>query len=55
MDTNAAFAPAGEIQELSFDEIEQVNGGRLRVILKVISWVLGSELTADTPEGAKEK
>ncbi len=28
MDTHAAFAPAGGIQELSFDEIEVVSGGR---------------------------
>ena len=28
MDTHAAFAPAGGIQELSFDEIEEVGGGR---------------------------
>ena len=27
MDTHAAFAPAGGIQELSFDEIEEVGGG----------------------------
>ncbi|MFN3620205.1 hypothetical protein [Sphingorhabdus sp.] len=26
MENNAAFAPAGGIQELSFDEIEQVEG-----------------------------
>jgi len=26
MDHNAAFAPAGGIQELSFDEIDQVEG-----------------------------
>jgi hypothetical protein len=26
MDTHAAFAPAGGIQELSFDEIEAVGG-----------------------------
>lgn len=26
MDTHAAFAPAGGIQELSFDEIEALNG-----------------------------
>jgi outer membrane lipoprotein SlyB len=28
MDTHAAFAPAGEIQELSFDEIDEVGGAR---------------------------
>ena len=27
MDTHAAFAPAGGIQELSFDEIDLVGGG----------------------------
>jgi hypothetical protein len=27
MDTHAAFAPAGGIQELSFDEIDEVAGG----------------------------
>jgi hypothetical protein len=27
MNTHAAFAPAGGIQELSFDEIDQVDGG----------------------------
>ena len=27
MNTHAAFAPAGGIQELSFDEIEEVGGG----------------------------
>ena len=27
MDTHAAFAPAGGIQELSFDEIDMVSGG----------------------------
>ena len=27
MDHNATFAPAGGIQELSFDQIEDVNGG----------------------------
>jgi len=27
MDTHAAFAPAGGIQELSFDEVEEVGGG----------------------------
>jgi hypothetical protein len=27
MDTHAAFAPAGGIQELSFDEIDEVVGG----------------------------
>lgn len=29
IDTHAAFAPAGGIQELSFDEIEEVGGGPL--------------------------
>jgi len=28
MDTHAAFAPAGGIQELSFDEIDLVGGGK---------------------------
>jgi hypothetical protein len=32
MEHNAAFAPAGEIQELSFDEIEEVGGGPLPLI-----------------------
>jgi hypothetical protein len=50
MDTQAALAPAGGIQELSFEEIEQVNGGRLRTIIKVISWVLGADLTSDSPQ-----
>ena len=45
-----AFEPAGGIQELRFDEIEQVNGGRLRIIIKVISWVLGADLTSDSPQ-----
>lgn len=50
---NAALEPAGGIQELNFDEIEQVNGGRLRVIMKVISWVLGAELTSDSRQEEK--
>ena len=29
MEHNAAFAPAGEIQELSFDEIDLVDGGKV--------------------------
>jgi hypothetical protein len=29
MDTHATFAPAGGIQELSFDEIDQVDGAGL--------------------------
>jgi hypothetical protein len=45
---DAAFEHAGGIQELNFDEIEEVNGGRFRVIMKVISWVLGAELTSDS-------
>jgi hypothetical protein len=33
VDNNAAFAPAGEIQELAFDEIEQVNGAIVPLVL----------------------
>jgi len=29
MDANAAFAPVGRIREMSFDEIEVINGGGL--------------------------
>ena len=32
MNTHAAFAPAGGIQELSFDEIDLVGGGTLPLI-----------------------
>ena len=32
MDTHAAFAPAGGIQELSFDEMQVVSGGPLPLI-----------------------
>jgi len=32
MNTHAAFAPAGGIQELSFDEIDQVDGGLPMVV-----------------------
>ncbi|MES2782719.1 MAG: hypothetical protein V4657_07985 [Pseudomonadota bacterium] len=53
IEPDAAFSPAGGIHELSIDEIEQVNGGRLRVIIKVISWVLGAELTSDSPQREK--
>lgn len=53
MDPDATFSLTGGIDELSIDEIEQVNGGRLRVIIKVISWVLGAELTSDSPQREK--
>ena len=33
MDTHAAFAPAGGIQELSFDELDQVDGGIIPLVL----------------------
>jgi len=36
MDTHAAFAPAGGIQELSFDEIDQVDGAGLGSFLKKV-------------------
>ena len=36
MDHNDAFVPAGEIQELSFEEIEQINGGILPVLAVVV-------------------
>jgi hypothetical protein len=39
MDTNAAFAPAGGIQELSFDEIEEVGGGPGPLVILAIGAV----------------
>lgn len=41
MDHDAAFAPAGGIQELSFDEIDQVGGGAraVTIVIKFIDWV----------------
>ena len=36
MGHNATFAPAGGIQELSFDQIEDVNGGNPLVIVAVV-------------------
>jgi hypothetical protein len=33
MNTHAAFAPAGGIQELSFDEIDLVSGGHDSVVI----------------------
>lgn len=50
LDANVAVAPACGIQELNFDEIDQVNGGNLRVIIRVISWILGAELTSDSQQ-----
>lgn len=47
---NAVYAPVCGIHDLNFDEIEQVNGGRLSVIVKVISWVIGAELTSSAPQ-----
>jgi hypothetical protein len=42
----AAFAPAGGIQELNFDEIAQVDGGAraAATVIRVIDW-LGRALT----------
>ena len=41
MDTPAAFAPAGGIQELSFDEIDEVNGGAraAALVIRIIDWI----------------
>lgn len=41
MDAHAAFAPAGGIQELSFDEISHVDGGAraAALVIRVIDWV----------------
>jgi hypothetical protein len=38
MNTHAAFAPAGGIQELSFDEVEIVSGGRPSASGTTWSW-----------------
>ncbi len=38
MDTHAAFAPAGGIQELSFDEVEIVSGGERSASGTTWSW-----------------
>jgi hypothetical protein len=37
----AAFAPAGGIQELNFDEIDQVDGGAraAALVIRVIDWL----------------
>ena len=41
MDTPAAFAPAGGIQELSFDEIDAVDGARQRLsAAQVVTYTL---------------
>lgn len=37
MDHNDAFAPAGGIQELSFDEIEEVSGGFAPIVAAAIA------------------
>jgi len=39
MDHNTAFAPAGGIQEMSFQEVDQVGGGALPALV-----VLGAKL-----------
>ena len=48
MDTHAAFAPAGGIQELSFDEIDLVGGGTLspgtKVALRFVARAAGISL-----------
>ena len=44
MDTHAAFAPAGRIQELSFDEIEEVGGGPAGCLVAVV--IVGALLIA---------
>jgi len=36
MGHDAAFAPAGGIQELSFDEIEEVGGGIIPLIVPLV-------------------
>lgn len=36
MDHNAAFAPAGGIQELSFDEVGEVDGGIVPIVAAVL-------------------
>ncbi|EDX81521.1 hypothetical protein BBAL3_2678 [Brevundimonas sp. BAL3] len=38
------------MRALSADEIDAVSGGRLKVIMKVISWVLGADLTSDSEQ-----
>ena len=42
LDPNVAFAPAGGMQELSFDEIEQVNGGLLWLVPIVVPIVVAA-------------
>ena len=42
MGHDAAFAPAGGIQELSFDEVEEVGGGAraaAALVIKFLDWV----------------
>ena len=64
MDTHAAFAPAGGIQELSFDEIDQVDGaGVFSFIKKFFDWfsrvtpgvkitIFGIEVSDGIPNGS---
>lgn len=40
MDHNASFAPVGGIQELSFDEVEQVDGGWIGAAVVVVAVVV---------------
>ena len=40
MDTHAAFAPAGGIQVLSFDEIEEVGGGLAPLAVVAVKLVI---------------
>ena len=63
MDTHAAFAPAGGIQELNFDEIEEVGGSVGRILNGVsivqlardaVSWWVRASGTPDAVERARK-
>lgn len=46
MDRNFAFAPAGGVQELSFDELVQVDGGVIPIVVAYYSIAIASTALA---------
>ena len=54
MDTHAAFAPAGGIQELSFNEINEVGGGLWQLVPVIIGAIAGS-VTAKSTDDCRTK